>query len=48
MRARDADFEIDSILMVSESMIVDKIPQDVCEVKGIKYLPFSFLFYLSE
>lgn len=47
MRARDADFEIDSILMVSESMIVDKIPQDVCEVKGIK-LGFSFLFYLSE
>lgn len=33
MWARDAGFEIVIMLMVNESVIVDKISQDVCKVK---------------
>lgn len=39
MWARDAGFKMVIMLMVNESMIVDKISQDVCKVKRDRATP---------
>lgn len=44
MWARDASFEINSMFTVSESMIVDKISQDVCGMKRDRPPSIAFPF----